>query len=231
MIQHICFNEVQEIEKQIWAWTEQNEFSASSDEIKRVQGLFSRRRELLNKCCLPTEENVLALKNTIGELNSIILATRHRILQLVDFVFAQKIDEESPSWNINANVSVHDTRGYGTELSDDRAYGSDFTIMRIALNRVIKCEIWGETFIPLVEVSIDREYLEKDRCLEHWMESEEYQDWYRKCVAGCDWAGEYFRGIPFIPGLNKAYWSVPDVLRFSNALYSVTVLNESCANE
>ena len=88
----------------------------------------------------------------------------------------EKVDEESPSWNINANVSVHDTRGYGTELSDDRAYGSDFTIMRIALNRVIKCEIRGETFIPLVEVSIDREYLEKDRYLEHWMESEEYQD-------------------------------------------------------
>lgn len=41
-------------------------------------------------------------------LGSIILATRDRILQLVDFVFAQKIDEESPSWNINANVSVHE---------------------------------------------------------------------------------------------------------------------------
>lgn len=29
-------------------------------------------------------------------LGSIILATRDRILQLVDFVFAQKIDEEVP---------------------------------------------------------------------------------------------------------------------------------------
>ena len=221
MRKYDCFEDVQKIEQKIFALVRKFKRGLTRNETIELHELFADRKRLLNKSCPYTEENLSALKEINRELENLTLLNRKRALDLVRLVSEADICREGDNWTINAYLFVDGDMG-GIELSDEKAYGSNFNEMRPILasaQEYISLKPFNIEDERFAEEEIFDETLSEDPQLVHWNEHdyapETIHQWFVEIVRGCDWIGHYQKALS--PALHKLlcyrFWSVPDLLR------------------
>lgn len=221
MQKYDCFEDVQKIEQKIFALVRKFNKGLTRNETIELHELFSDRKRLLNKSCPYTEENLSASKEINRELENLTLLNRKRALDLVRLISEADICREGDNWTINAYLFVDGDMG-GIELSDEKAYGSNFREMRSVLasaQKYIALKPFNTENERFAKEEIVEETLSEDPQLAHWNEPDYDPDirhqWFVETVRGCDWICHYQKSLS--PALHQLlryrFWSVPDLLR------------------
>ena len=221
MQKYDCFEDVQKIEQKIFALVRKFKKGLTRNETIELHELFADRKRLLNKSCTYTEENLSALKEINRELENLTLLNRKRALDLVRLISEADICRKSDNWTINAYLFVDGDMG-GIELSDEKAYGSNFNEMRpilASVQKYIALKPFNTENERFAKEEIEEETLSEDPQLAHWNEPDYDPDifhkWFVETVRGCDWICHYQKSLS--PALHQLlryrFWSVPDLLR------------------
>ena len=221
MQKYDCFESVPKIEQKILTLVRKFKKGLTRNETIELHELFSDRKRLLNKSCPYTEENLSALKEINRELENLTLLNRKRALDFVRFRSDTDICRESGDWMIKAYLIVDGDMG-GIELSDEKAYGSNFREMRSVLasaQKYIALKPFNTENERFAKEEIVEETLSEDPQLAHWNEPDYDPDirhqWFVETVRGCDWICHYQKSLS--PALHQLlryrFWSVPDLLR------------------
>lgn len=221
MQKYDCFEDVQQIEKKIFALVRKFKRGLTRNETIELHELFADRKRLLNKSCPYTEENLSALKEINRELENLTLLNRKRALNLVRFISDIGICSECGDWKIKAYLIVDGDMG-GIELSDEKSYGSNFSEMRpilASVQKYIALKPFNTENERFAKEEIEEETLFEDPQLAHWNEPDYDPDifhkWFVETVRGCDWICHYQKSLSLALHqlLRFRFWSVPDLLR------------------
>lgn len=221
MQKYDCFESVPKIEQKILTLVRKFKRGLTRNETIELHELFADRKRLLNKSCPYTEENLSALKEINRELENLTLLNRKRALNLVRFISDIGICSECGDWKIKAYLIVDGDMG-GIELSDEKAYGSNFNEMRpilASVQKYIALKPFNTENERFAKEEIEEETLSEDPQLAHWNEPDYDPDifhkWFVETVRGCDWICHYQKSLS--PALHQLlryrFWSVPDLLR------------------
>lgn len=221
MQKYTCFEEVQSVEKEIFSLVKFVVFHLKDEEKRKLLTLLEKRKRLLNQCCLPTEENCLALRQINQEIVSLSEMNLKRAKEMRRFVSTLPAPMKASNWYIMSYLRLDGYEG-GITLSDDAAYGSDFCRMRKLLDHVeegisFKPFNQMELFFGCLDIYPD-DVVETLR-LTDWYDDEEdeylFHQRFLVTTEGCEWVRCEERSIslPLHELLRFVGMSVPDVLR------------------
>lgn len=221
MQKYACFEEVQSVEKEIFSLVKFVVFHLKDEEKRKLLTLLEKRKRLLNQCCLPTEENCLALRQINQEIVSLSEMNLKRAKEMRRFVSTLPAPMKASNWYIMSYLRLDGYEG-GITLSDDAAYGSDFCRMRKLLDHVeegisFKPFNQMELFFGCLDIYPD-DVVETLR-LTDWYDDEEdeylFHQRFLVTTEGCEWVRCEERSIslPLHELLRFVGMSVPDVLR------------------